>query len=139
VRRIQFSRPAGRGIDNCNKGIRLSPRDPIALYFLYLGKGAARQIEGRYEESAEWLRRAIAHAPQIPTTFQVLTASLALGGHESEAREMFERSLALGIKIKSIAALKSAFSRFWSSNDPVSVLARERVYQGLRKAGMPEE
>ena len=77
--------------------------------------------------------------PPDPITYLALAASLALSDHEIEAREMYERSLTLGIQIKSIAALKSSFVHYWSSNDPVSVAAREQIYMGLRKIGMPEE
>jgi hypothetical protein len=61
---------------------------------------------------------------------------LALTGHEAEAREELQQHLALG----TIAALKAYNARITNARTDPSVLeSRERMYDGLRKAGMPEE
>ena len=66
-------------------------------------------------------------------------AALALTGHETEAREALQRYLALPSTgpFKTIAAFKAYYSA--QGGDPPRVEANERVYDGLRKAGMPEE
>ena len=59
--------------------------------------------------------------------------------HDAEAREALRRYLALpsSAGFKTIAAFKAYFSA--QGGDPPRVEANERVYDGLRKAGMPEE
>ena len=60
-------------------------------------------------------------------------------GHDAEAREALQRYLALPSTgpLKTIAAFKAFHSA--QGGDPARVEANERVYDGLRKAGMPEE
>ena len=69
----------------------------------------------------------------------VLVAALALTGRDAEAREALQRYLALPFTgpLKTIAALKAHLLR--TGGDPRFVEMDERVYEGLRKAGMPEE
>ena len=66
-----------------------------------------------------------------------LVAALALTGHDAEAREALQRYLALPSTgpLKTIAACKAHLSP--STGVPAEV--SERTYDGLRKAGMPEE
>ena len=67
----------------------------------------------------------------------MLVAALALTGHDAEAREALQRYLALPSAgpLKTIAAWKAHDeSQHWLPAE-----ASERIYDGLRKAGMPEE
>ena len=66
-------------------------------------------------------------------------AALALAGHDAEAREALQRYLALPSTgpLKTIAAFKAYYSA--QGGDPPRVELNERTYDGLRKAGMPEE
>ena len=64
-------------------------------------------------------------------------AALALAGHETDAREALKRYLALpSIGRSTIAAFKAYFSA--QGGGPAAVEVGERIYDGLRKAGMPE-
>jgi hypothetical protein len=70
-------------------------------------------------------------------------AALALTDHEAEAREALQRYPALPSteSLKTIAAWK-AFANSQApkqGDDPRFVAANKRMYDGLRKAGMPEE
>jgi hypothetical protein len=69
----------------------------------------------------------------------VLVASLALTGHDAEARAALQRYLALPSTgtLKTIAAWKGL--QMSEGSDPRFVDMSERSYDGLRKAGMPEE
>jgi hypothetical protein len=62
-------------------------------------------------------------------------AALALTDHDAEAREALQRYLALPTTgPKTIAACKAHIeSQHW-----LPALVSERMYDGLRKAGMPE-
>jgi hypothetical protein len=66
-------------------------------------------------------------------------AALALAGHDAEAREALSRYLAVPSTgpLKTIAAFKAYFSA--QGGNPARIEANERTYDGLRKAGMPEE
>jgi hypothetical protein len=66
-------------------------------------------------------------------------AALALTGHDAEAREALQLYLALPSTgpLKTVAAWKAYFSA--QGGDPPRVETNEREYEGLRKAGMPEE
>jgi hypothetical protein len=65
-----------------------------------------------------------------------LAAALALAGHNDEAREALKEYLAApDARPKTIAAFKKNIN----SNNPSYLATRERIYEGLRKAGMPEE
>ena len=66
-------------------------------------------------------------------------AALALTDHDAEAREALQRYLALPSigPLKTIAAWKA--HQMSQGGDPRFVEMNERMYDGLRKAGMPEE
>ena len=68
-----------------------------------------------------------------------LVAALALTGHDAEAREALQRYLALPSTgpLKTIAAFKAYFSA--QGGDPPASRRTSGSYDGLRKAGMPEE
>ena len=88
------------------------------------------------DQAAEWVRRSLAVNPNYQLAQAVLAATLALTGHDVEAREALERYLSLpGTRSKTI----TAFKKQASSDNSVYLAFRERVYEGLRKAGMPEE
>jgi hypothetical protein len=66
-------------------------------------------------------------------------AALALTGHDAEAREPLQRYLALPSTgpLKTITAWKAYYSA--QGGDPPRAEFNELTYDGLRKAGMPEE
>ena len=68
-----------------------------------------------------------------------LVAALALTGHDAEAREPLQRYLALPSTgpLKTITAWKAYYSA--QGGDPPRAEFNELTYDGLRKAGMPED
>ena len=117
-----------------DKAIWASPHDPWLAHF-YGGKAFANFGLKNYDQSIEWARRAIAINPNIANMHLNLVAALALTKHGAEAREALQRYLALPSSgPKTIAACKAHIeSQHWL---PAGV--SERMYDGLRKAGMPE-
>jgi hypothetical protein len=93
-----------------------------------------------YDQAIEAARQAIAINPDkgVQYIHAALVAALALAGHDAEAREALQRYLALPSTgpLKTIAAFKAYYSA--QGGGPRRVEANERVYDGLRKAGMPE-
>ena len=115
--------------------LRLSPRDPQAPGWIAM-KGFCYFSLRRYDQAADALRRSLALVPDNPIAQAHLAAALELSGHGTEARETLQRYLSLPLTAsKTIAQLKAAED----SDRPFVVEHMNRVYAGLRKAGMPEE
>ena len=130
-----------KSLEVLDKAIRASPSDPGATYW-YGNKAWANFGLKRYDQAIELARRAIAINPYNPYVHVVLVAALALTGHDAEAREALQRYLALSTApLKTIAACKAHLMSLApkQGGDPRFVEMSERSYDGLRKAGMPEE
>ena len=128
-----------KSVEYIDKAIRESPYDPLLVH-LYGGKAWANFGLKNYDQAIEWARQAIAVNPNyVHYIHTTLVAALALAGHDAEARDALKRYLALPSTgpLKTIAALKAYYSP--QGGGPARVEANERVYDGLRKAGMPEE
>ena len=122
-----------------DRAIWESPHDP-SLAHLYGGKASANFGLKNYDQAIELARQAIAINPNyVQYIHATLVAALALAGHDAEAREELQRYLALPSTgpLKTIAAFKAYYSA--QGGGPRRVEANERTYDGLRKAGMPEE
>jgi class 3 adenylate cyclase/TolB-like protein len=122
-------------LKTADTAIRLSPRDPV-LPAIDVQKAEAYLMLRQDQPAVEWLRRSIAESPESPTALPWLIAALALGGHDGEAHALLQRYLALGLtRIKTVAQFKAL-----DESDTARYLAlRGRLYDGLRKAGMPEQ
>jgi len=128
-----------KSLEYIDKAIRGSPYDP-ALRWWYQGKAANDFGLKRYDQAIELARQAIAINPDnVPWAHAYLVAALALTGHDAEAREGLQRYLALPSTgpLRTIAAWKALNKSL--GGDPRFVEMNERMNDGLRKAGMPEE
>ena len=128
-----------KSLEYFDKAIRGSPYDPAQLYW-YGGKAEDNFGLKRYDQAIELARKTIAiNSNYVPGAHMVLVAALALTGHDAEAREALQRYLALPSTgpLKTIAAWKA--HEMSLGGDPRFVEKDERVYDGLRKAGMPEQ
>jgi tetratricopeptide (TPR) repeat protein len=96
--------------------------------------GIATFALGRDEESAAWLNRSIELSPNLPVAHFYLAAALAHLGRIEDAREAARVGLELNPYL-TIARLRStAFS-----DNPAYLASRERLYEGMRLVGAPEE
>jgi adenylate cyclase len=131
-----------KSLEYLDKAIRTSPSDPGVGYW-YGNKAWANFGLKRYDQAIELGRRAIAINPHNPYSHVVLVAALALTDHDAEAREALQRYLALPSSgpLKTIAAWKAHQMSLVpkQGGDQRFVEMSERSYDGLRKAGMPEE
>lgn len=124
-----------KALEYADKAIRLSPRDPI-LYVFHFEKGFALSLLGQGDQAIEWLQRTVAAAPDWSLPQAFLAAELAMTGHEAEAHDALKRYLSLrGTTAKTIAQWQAQVP----SNNPVFLAYADRLVEGLRKAGMPEE
>ena len=112
--------------------LRLSPRD-TAAYSWMASAGSAKLFLGRDEEAAAWLRRSVEANPNSPVAHFLLASACAHLGQVSDARTATQTGLALDPTFTIHRYRAGA-----SSDNPVYLAQRERIYKGMRKAGVPE-
>jgi adenylate cyclase len=123
-----------RALELTDKAIRLSPRDPH-LRILYHMKGWALFMKQQDDQAIEWLRQA--EGGDVFTEL-ILAAALALTGQEADSHETLKRYLSVnGVTSKTIAQLRK--QQLSLADNPTWLAYNERLFEGLRKAGMPEE
>ena len=116
-----------------NEALRLSPHDILSYRWISFA-GHAKLLLGDDAEAVAWLRRSIEANRNYSTAHFHLAAALALLGALHEARLATQAGLALDPAFN----LRS-YSHFSSSSDNPTYLAGcERVYEGMRIAGVPE-
>jgi TolB-like protein/Flp pilus assembly protein TadD len=125
----------GRGGEteaHVEQALRLSPRDTL-VYIWSLFVGLAKLWQGADAEALVWLRRSLEANRNYPSAHLYLAAALALVGELDEARAAAQACLALN---PSFTIRRYCTST--PSNHPVYLAGRERVYEALRLAGVPE-
>jgi TolB-like protein/class 3 adenylate cyclase len=125
----------GRGAEteaHICEAIRLSPRDIFAYRWLMFVGYAKLQL-GRDAEAASWLLRSIEANRNHPIAHTTLAAALALLGSVDQARAAAKTGLALDPSFS-----LRRFRDGASTDDPTYLAGRERIYEGMRLAGVPE-
>jgi TolB-like protein/cytochrome c-type biogenesis protein CcmH/NrfG len=113
--------------------IRLSPRDPL-LFIGHFGIGWVEFLQGNDVQAVNMLRKSVALSPGYSPALQFLTAAYAMQGRSGEAREALAAYLRTKPKADTIDLLRATAQ----STDPVYMAQRERLYEGMRRAGLPE-
>ena len=125
----------GRGEEteaHVNEALRLSPRDTNAYIWLGIA-GLARLLLSRDEEAVVRLRRAVETNRNWPSAHFYLSAALAQLGRPDEAQAAATAGLALDPSF-TVHRYRSG-----APGDNATCLAqRERIYEGMRLAGVPE-
>ena len=114
------------------EALRLSPRDSQAYVWMLIA-GAAKLFLGSDEEAIAWLRRSVEANRNNPNAHFYLAAALAHLGWLEEARAAAQAGLALNPTFTVLRHQAGAFS-----DNPIYLAQRERVSEGIRKAGVPE-
>ncbi len=114
------------------EALRLSPRDTSA-YAWKAFAGYAKLYLGSDEEAAAWLQRAIETNRSYSLQHFALACALAHLGQLDDARAAVQAGLALNPTFT-----LRRFRAGTSSNNPTFLAQRERIYDGMRKAGVPE-
>ena len=117
------------------EALRLSPRDTLAYIWMSVA-GDAKNHLGSWEQAVEWFRRAIEANRNYPTLYFNLAAALAHLGRLVEAHSAISASLALNPAF-SISRARAA--RTARSDDPTYLAQLERILEGMRIAGVPEQ
>jgi TolB-like protein/class 3 adenylate cyclase len=114
------------------EALRLSPRDVNAHHWIS-SIGTAKLHLGKDEEAVVWFRRAIEANRNFAFTHFSLAAALAHLDRLDEARAAAQAGLALEPGF-TIGRLRAGAR----TDNPVYLAGRERTYDGMRKAGVPE-
>jgi tetratricopeptide (TPR) repeat protein len=94
----------------------------------------AKLYLSKEEEAVAWLRRSIEANTNHASSHFGLAAALARLGRLPEARSEAQAGLAINPTF-TISRMRAS----GSSDNPTAVAGRERIIDGLRKAGVPEE
>jgi TolB-like protein/Flp pilus assembly protein TadD len=116
-----------------HEALRLSPRDIYAhrwLMFIAL----AKLWDSAEAEAVVWLRRGLEANRNNTLAHFILAATLALLGKLNEARAEAKAGLALNPTF----TIRGFRFNAPSSDHPAYLAKRERIYQGMRMAGVPE-
>jgi TolB-like protein/class 3 adenylate cyclase len=119
------------------KAIRLSPRDPYIGMWLFFS-GAAHFNLGHYGNAIQELRRSIQASPMAGPTYAYtyLAAALVFEGRDAEAKTAVSDCL----KINPSFTVAKYREQIELNTDSTAYLKMsERLFEGLRKAGMPEQ
>jgi tetratricopeptide (TPR) repeat protein len=103
-------------------------------YLFFMFAGWAKFCLGRDEEAVLWLRRSIEANRTNPMAHFVLAAALACLGRLPEARSEVNAGLAINPAF-TISRMRAGPS----TDNPDANASGERLIEGLRAAGLPEE
>jgi TolB-like protein/class 3 adenylate cyclase/tetratricopeptide (TPR) repeat protein len=125
----------GRGAEtetHIQEALRLSPRDTVAPRWM-VWVGFANVQLNAYTEAVTWLRRGLEANRNYSVAHFSLAAALARLGELDQARAAVQAGLALdpNFTIRRFRAIAL-------SDHPAYLAGRERTYEGLRMAGVPE-
>jgi TolB-like protein len=126
----------GRGAEteaHMNEAFRLSPRDIFAHRWLAI-VGLSKLHVSADAEALGWLRRSIEANRNYTLAHFWLAAALALLGSLDEASASAKAGLALDPTFTVRRYQDGVFS-----DNPTYLAKRERIYHGMRLAGIPEE
>jgi len=113
--------------------VRLSPRDPGLDRWLSL-IGIADLFLGRHASALARLRKSVEMNPNVALTQFFLAAASALSGHTAEAWAARDAGLRLDPHFT-----VARFRNEPRSNNATFLAQRERIYEGLSLAGVPED
>ncbi|HEY5204454.1 MAG TPA: adenylate/guanylate cyclase domain-containing protein [Roseiarcus sp.] len=114
------------------EALRLSPRDAMTFEW-FLIAGLAKAYLGEFVEAVTWLRKSIDANRNRPLAFFLLAACFAHLGRLDEASREIKAGLAVDPKFT-----LQRYRKGLRGDNPVYLAQRERVIEGMRKAGVPE-
>ena len=118
------------------EALRLSPRDTVAWHWMFIA-GVAEILLARDAEAVGWLRRSVENFRYMADAHIYLAAALAHLAREDDARAAAKSGLAIQPEF-TIARLRGFLMRAQGDN-PTVWKQTERLFDGMRKAGVPEE
>jgi TolB-like protein/class 3 adenylate cyclase len=117
------------------EALRLSPRDTWAYACMNM-VGLAKLHLGSYEQAVAWFRRSKEANRNFPSAYFNMAAALAHVGRLDEANSAVQTGLALN-PAYTVSRVRAAWTA--RSDDPTYLAQLELIFDGLRKAGVPEQ
>jgi len=114
------------------EALRLSPRDTFVVRWMMF-VGVAKLLLGADADAVVWLRRSIETYRDFPLPHFLLAAALALLGQLDQAKAATETGLTYFADFTIRRYRANA-----PSNNQMFLAGRERLYEGMRMAGVPE-
>jgi tetratricopeptide (TPR) repeat protein len=114
------------------EALRLSPRDMFAFRWMN-NAGISKLLLSDDTAAVSWLRRCIEVNRNYSLAHIHLAAALGLSGELDEAQAVARTALTLDPKFTIRSYRLGA-----ASDNPTYLAGRERIYEGLRIAGLPE-
>ena len=123
------------GVVGQETALRLSPHDPLApiwqVHLCYLYNHLAQ-----WEQAIEWCQKALANnVKERGEALAALAAANAWAGHDEEAK----KAVAELQRVDPNYTLSSLKRGKRASDDPTFNAETDRIFEGLRKAGLPEK
>jgi adenylate cyclase len=128
---LQFGR-FEEALEPLQKALQISPRDPL-LWSWTLNAGLAHCALGNDAVALDWARRAVQANPQSHFTHLYSGAIASLMGRPDEAQS----AVAEYVRLRPEGTI-SRLRKETSSDEPRYLALRERLYGGLRTAGLPD-
>ncbi len=117
------------------EALRLSPRDTLAYVWMTFAGMAKNQL-GSWEQAVAWFRRAIEANRNFPIAYFHLVAALAQLDRIDEAHAAVKAGLALNPAFN-VTRARAAWTA--QSDDATYLAGLEPVFEGMRKARVPEQ
>ena len=117
------------------EALRLSPRDTLA-YIWMMHAGRSKLHLGSWEQAVAWFRRAIEANRTHAHLHFLSSAALAQLGRLEAARSAVMAGLALNPAF-AVSRARAAWKAV--SDDPTYLAQLEPIFDGMRKAGVPEQ
>ncbi|MEJ8574806.1 BTAD domain-containing putative transcriptional regulator [Microbaculum marinum] len=125
-----YERRPREAVEAFDRALKLSPYDPFAFNIL-VGNGIAHQQLGDYQRAMHLVEAGLRARPTIAWGYRALATTAATAGDIDRARAAIDR-LTSAYPNMSIARLRKAV--------PEALVKGHEIYwEGLRKAGLPEE
>jgi TolB-like protein/class 3 adenylate cyclase len=115
-----------------HEALRISPRDILAYQWMMFA-GFAKFLLNFDADAEAWLRRCLEANRNFPAAHFNLAAALAMLGSLGEAQVAAKAGLALNPSFTIRRLRVNA-----PSDNPIYLAGRERLYEGMRLAGVPE-
>ena len=115
------------------EALRISPRDVLAYQWMMIA-GNAKLLLNSAADAAAWFRRCLEANRNHPLAHFFLAAALALLGEPDQARAVAKAGAALNPRFTIRTYRTNAIS-----DNPTYLAGRERIFEGLRLAGVPEQ